>query len=170
MPTKKLVVLTYLQYILIVVGILLLFAFVRQIDGVLLIFFLASALSHALNPLIRCLKTIRMPRVLAVPGVFLGLTVAALFLVAQRLEGNILVPCIVGTTTGVHSLWVLFATLAVTALYGIVGAVFAVPIVATISSAWRYLGETLAGRTVPTHEGNQIPVTARAERPETGSG
>ena len=37
----------------------------------------------------------------------------------------------------------LFATLVGTALYGIVGAVFAVPIVAIISAAWRYLRETL---------------------------
>ncbi|WP_166395437.1 AI-2E family transporter [Rubrobacter marinus] len=72
-----------------------------------------------------------------------ALIVAALFLVAQQLEGNVLVPRVMGGTTGVHPLWVLFATLAATALYGIVGAVFAVPIVAIISAAWRYLRETL---------------------------
>ncbi|MDP9427006.1 MAG: AI-2E family transporter [Actinomycetota bacterium] len=72
-----------------------------------------------------------------------ALIVAALFLVAQQLEGNILVPRIMGGTTGVHPLWVLFATLAATAPYGIVGAVFAVPIVAIIAAAKRYLGETL---------------------------
>ena len=72
-----------------------------------------------------------------------ALIVAVLFLVAQQLEGNVLVPRIMGGTTGVHPLWVLFATLAATALYGIVGAIFAVPIVAIISAAWRYLRETL---------------------------
>ena len=72
-----------------------------------------------------------------------ALVVAALFLVAQQLEGNILVPRIMGGTTGVHPLWVLFATLAATALYGIVGAIFAVPIVAIVSAAWRYFDETL---------------------------
>lgn len=354
MPTKKLVVSTYLQYILIAVGALLLFTFIRQLGGVLLIFLLAGVLAYALNPLIRRLEALGVPRVVAVLGVFLGLTVvvllaalvlivpavgqiqalvrdptalvdgvavlvervrelpyvgerissidrdqllglassnapsagqvldgtlgfiggvfgvfgtlfnlllmliisiyllldrerisratlravprpvrsqatglfhavegalakylmaqlllcaimgmlgwaivfftglffagpdfailiglwvglteiipvlgaflgaipaiaiplftgdftqalivAALFLVAQQLEGNILVPRIMGTTTGVHPLWVLFATLAATALYGIVGAVFAVPIVAIISAAWRYLDATL---------------------------
>jgi hypothetical protein len=38
---------------------------------------------------------------------------------------------------------VLFATLAATALYGIIGAVFAVPIVAIIAATLRYLRGTL---------------------------
>ncbi len=74
-----------------------------------------------------------------------------------------------GGTTGVHPLWVLFATLAATALYGIVGAVFAVPIVAIISAAWRYLRETLVFerwgkaliREIPT--GGPVPVPAEAQ-------
>ena len=72
-----------------------------------------------------------------------ALIVAALFLLAQQLEGNILVPKIQGGSVGVHPLWVLFATLAATALYGIIGAVFAVPIVAIIAATLRYLRETL---------------------------
>jgi predicted PurR-regulated permease PerM len=76
-------------------------------------------------------------------GVTLALLVAALFLVAQQLEGNILQPRIMGGSVGVHPLWVLFATLAATALYGVVGAAFAVPIVAIIAAASRYLRETL---------------------------
>jgi predicted PurR-regulated permease PerM len=81
-------------------------------------------------------------------ALFLGgfeeaLIVAALFLVAQQLEGNVLVPRIMGSSFGVHPLWVLFATLAATALYGIVGAVFAVPIVAIVAATLRYLRETL---------------------------
>jgi predicted PurR-regulated permease PerM len=76
-------------------------------------------------------------------GIAQALLVAALFLVAQQLEGNILQPNIMGGSVGVHPLWVLFATLAATALYGIVGAVFAVPIVAIIAALLRYLRETL---------------------------
>src|ERR671917_1410470 len=48
--TKKLVVSTYLQYILIALGALLLLTFVRQIGGVLLTFLLATILAYALNP------------------------------------------------------------------------------------------------------------------------
>ncbi len=76
-------------------------------------------------------------------GVTLALLVAALLLVAQQLEGNVLHPRIMGGSVGVHPLWVLFATLAATALYGVVGAAFAVPIVAIIAAASRYLRETL---------------------------
>jgi predicted PurR-regulated permease PerM len=88
----------------------------------------------------------------AVPGVLIALffggftdalIVAGLFLVAQQIEGNILVPRIQGGSTGVHPLWVLFGTLAGTALYGVVGAIFAVPIVAIIAATIRYLRGTL---------------------------
>jgi predicted PurR-regulated permease PerM len=74
---------------------------------------------------------------------YTALIVAGLFLVAQQLEGNILVPRIQGGSVGVHPLWVLFATLAGTALYGIVGAIFAVPSVAIIAATLRYLRGTL---------------------------
>jgi predicted PurR-regulated permease PerM len=72
-----------------------------------------------------------------------ALIVAGLFLLAQQLEGNVLVPRIQGGSTGVHPLWVLFATLAGTALYGIIGAIFAVPIVAIVAETLRYLRKTL---------------------------
>jgi predicted PurR-regulated permease PerM len=72
-----------------------------------------------------------------------ALIVAGLFLVAQQVEGNVLVPRIQGGSTGVHPLWVLFATLAGTALYGIIGAIFAVPIVAIVAETLRYLRRTL---------------------------
>jgi hypothetical protein len=44
---------------------------------------------------------------------------------------------------GVHPLWVLFATLAATALYGFVGAIFAVPVVAIVAATLRYMRGTL---------------------------
>jgi predicted PurR-regulated permease PerM len=76
-------------------------------------------------------------------GISTALIVAGLFLVAQQVEGNLLVPKLMGDSVGVHPLWVLFATLAATALYGVVGAIFAVPTVAIISSTFRYLRGTL---------------------------
>ena len=78
---------------------------------------------------------------LVVPGggIVKALIVAGLFLVAQQLEGNVLVPRIQGGSVGVHPLWVLFATLAGTSLYGIVGAIFAVPAVAIIAATFRYM-------------------------------
>jgi predicted PurR-regulated permease PerM len=76
-------------------------------------------------------------------GFTTALVVAGLFLVAQQIEGNILVPRIQGGSVGVHPLWVLFATLAGTALYGIIGAIFAVPIVAIVAATLRYMRRTL---------------------------
>ena len=76
-------------------------------------------------------------------GITTALVVAGLFLVAQQVEGNVLVPRIMGGSVGVHPLWVLFATLAATALYGIIGAIFAVPIVAIVAATLRYLRGTL---------------------------
>ena len=80
---------------------------------------------------------------LFVGGFSKALIVAGLFLVAQQLEGNILVPRIMGGSVGVHPLWVLFATLAGTALYGVIGAIFAVPAVAIVAATLRYLRGTL---------------------------
>jgi predicted PurR-regulated permease PerM len=76
-------------------------------------------------------------------GITQALVVALLFLLAQQLEGNVLQPRIMGGSVGVHPLWVLFATLAATALYGVVGAAFAVPIVAITTAVVRYLNEML---------------------------
>jgi predicted PurR-regulated permease PerM len=106
----------------------------------------------------------------AIPGVLIALffggftqalIVAGLFLVAQQIEGNILVPRIQGGSTGVHPLWVLFGTLAGTALYGVVGAIFAVPIVAIIAATIRYLRTTLV------FERWSRPPLAPEEPPET---
>lgn len=72
-----------------------------------------------------------------------ALVVALLFLAAQQLEGNLLQPRIMGGSVGVHPLWVMFAMLSASALYGIVGALFAVPVVAIVSASLRYLRGTL---------------------------
>jgi predicted PurR-regulated permease PerM len=116
---------------------------------------------------------------LVVPGggVTKALMVAGLFLVAQQVEGNILVPRIQGGSVGVHPLWVLFATLAGTALYGIVGAIFAVPSVAIIAATLRYLRGTLIferwGKppVVPAIEESEgLPVAAQTEPPSVATG
>jgi predicted PurR-regulated permease PerM len=104
---------------------------------------------------------------LFVGGFSKALIVAGLFLVAQQIEGNILVPRVMGGSVGVHPLWVLFATLAATALYGVIGAIFAVPVVAIVAATLRYLRGTLIfehwGKAplVPTsEEGERLPTAA----------
>ncbi len=102
---------------------------------------------------------------LFVGGFDKALIVAGLFLVAQQIEGNILVPRIMGGSVGVHPLWVLFATLAGTALYGIVGAIFAVPAVAIVAATLRYLRTNLTFE----HWGNPLLVLATEEGEEPPS-
>lgn len=106
-------------------------------------------------------------------GFSAALLVALLFLVAQQIEGNILVPRIQGGSVGVHPLWVLFATLAGTALYGIVGAIFAVPIVAIIASTARYLRRTLLFErwaNAPLKPADSEPEELEAVSPSTAAG
>ena len=94
-------------------------------------------------------------------GFFEALLVAGLFLIAQQIEGNLLVPRIQGGSVGVHPLIVLFATLAGTALYGILGAIFAVPVVAIVAATIRYLQGTLL-----FERWGKPPVRAAEEEPE----
>ena len=76
MPAKKLVVSAYLQYVLIGVVTLLLFALTRQLGGVLLTFLLAGGLAYVLSPVVRWPEGRGIPRVLAVLGVFAALVTA----------------------------------------------------------------------------------------------
>jgi predicted PurR-regulated permease PerM len=110
----------------------------------------------------------------AIPAVVLALVesplkallVAGLFLAAQQLEGNVLVPRIMGSSVGVHPLWVMFAMLSATALYGIVGALFAVPIVAMVAASLRYLRGTLVFE--QWSESLVSPAGGAAEKPAEG--
>ena len=102
---------------------------------------------------------------LFVGGFDKALIVAGLFLVAQQIEGNILVPRIMGSSVGVHPLWVLFATLAATALYGFLGAIFAVPVVAIVAATLRYLRGTLIFER--WSKAPLVPATEEGERPHS---
>src|SRR5919112_4952837 len=73
LPARKLLVSTYLQYIALAVGVVLLVSFVRQVGGVLLTFLAAGVLAYSLNPIVRRLEGLRIPRAIAVLGVFVVL-------------------------------------------------------------------------------------------------
>lgn len=62
---------------------------------------------------------------------FVGI-IAAIFLVGQVVEGNIITPKLLGSSVGIHSLWILFSIMAGAALFGITGMMLAVPVAATI--------------------------------------
>lgn len=63
------------------------------------------------------------------PGLILA--VLAIFAVGQVLEGNILVPRIVGNSVRLHPVWLLFAVSAFGMLFGFTGMLIAVPLAAS---------------------------------------
>ncbi len=65
-------------------------------------------------------------------------TVLAIFLVGQFVEGNILSPKLVGESVGIHPVWLIFALLAFGYLLGFVGLLTAVPLAATIGVLVRF--------------------------------
>lgn len=58
------------------------------------------------------------------------LAVVAIFVVGQFLEGNVLVPKLVGGSVGLHPVWLLFAVMAFGTLFGFTGMLVAVPVAA----------------------------------------
>jgi len=80
------------------------------------------------------------PVIGAVPAVLLAFTVSPLtallavvvFIVANQLEGNLLSPLILSRSTNLHPLTVLLAIMAGLGLFGLVGALLAVPTVAFV--------------------------------------
>jgi predicted PurR-regulated permease PerM len=64
--------------------------------------------------------------------------VAGIFAVGQFLEGNILQPRLVGSSIGVHPVWLMFALFAFGSLFGFVGVLLAVPVTAAIGVLVRF--------------------------------
>ncbi|MEX0963510.1 MAG: AI-2E family transporter [Pseudohongiellaceae bacterium] len=60
------------------------------------------------------------------------LTIAAIFIVGQLLEGNVITPKLLGGSVGMHPLWILFSIMAGALLFGILGMMIAVPVAAAL--------------------------------------
>jgi predicted PurR-regulated permease PerM len=66
------------------------------------------------------------------------LVVLAVFLVGQFLEGYVLAPKLVGESIGLHPVWLMFALLAFSYLFGFVGLLVAIPLAAAIGVLVRF--------------------------------
>jgi predicted PurR-regulated permease PerM len=66
------------------------------------------------------------------------IAVAAVFFFGQFLEGYVLQPRLVGSSVGVHPVWLMFALFAFGALFGFVGMLLAVPATAAIGVLVRF--------------------------------
>jgi predicted PurR-regulated permease PerM len=64
--------------------------------------------------------------------------VMVIFGVGQFIEGNILVPKLVGDSVGLHPLWLMFALFAFGYLFGFVGLLLAVPLAAAVGVLVRF--------------------------------
>ena len=64
--------------------------------------------------------------------------VAGVFALGQFIEGNFLTPRVVGSRIRLHPVWVIFAVLAGTALFGLAGTFMATPVAAVIAVLVRF--------------------------------
>ncbi len=67
--------------------------------------------------------------------------VAAIFQAGQIAEGNVLTPKLVGSSVGLHPVWLIFALSAFGTVFGFVGLLVAVPVAAVIGVLVRYVVE-----------------------------
>ncbi|TAN18635.1 MAG: AI-2E family transporter [Rhizobiaceae bacterium] len=89
--------------------------------------------------------------------------VLVVFFVGQFIEGNILQPKLVGSSVGLHPVWLMFALLAFGALFGFVGLLIAVPASAAIGVLTRFgLSRYLAS---PLYRGPEEGLEKPAAKP-----
>lgn len=79
------------------------------------------------------------------PDWVMVVVIAAIFFAGQFIEGNILQPKLVGSSVGLHPVWLMFALFAFGALLGFVGLLIAVPAAAVVGVLVRFaLGRYMA--------------------------
>ncbi|MBM3457082.1 MAG: AI-2E family transporter [Armatimonadetes bacterium] len=66
----------------------------------------------------------------------LGLWVVLLFILIQQLENNLIVPMVMGQSLNLHPLSVTFMVLVMGSLFGLLGAILAVPVCAILKVCW----------------------------------
>ncbi len=80
--------------------------------------------------------------------------VAGIFAIGQVVEGNFLTPKLVGSSVGLHPVWLLLALSVFGALFGFVGMLIAVPVAAALGVLARFAtSQYLTSRLYTGHEG-----------------
>ncbi|MEL7212934.1 MAG: AI-2E family transporter [Pseudomonadota bacterium] len=84
--------------------------------------------------------------------------VAAVFFSGQMVEGNILTPNLVGSSVGLHPVWLIFALSVFGSLFGFVGMLVAVPVAAMIGVIARFaISQYKSGRLYKGTSGQNEP-------------
>ncbi|SHK01470.1 Predicted PurR-regulated permease PerM [Shimia gijangensis] len=87
--------------------------------------------------------------------VSLGL-VGGIFAFGQVIEGNVLTPKLVGSSVGLHPVWLIFALSVFGALFGFVGMLVAVPLAASIGVVARFMiGQYTGSKLYTGHAGTE---------------
>ena len=94
-----------------------------------------------------------------------ALWVALLFLGIHQVEGHVVVPNVMGSALRLHPLLVIFGLLAGGEIYGLPGALVALPLLAAGRAIWEFFGERLTLE--PWQEGGTIPVEVEVEQAPT---
>jgi predicted PurR-regulated permease PerM len=87
--------------------------------------------------------------------------VTLLFLGIHQIEGHIVVPNVMGNALRLHPLLVIFGLLAGGEIYGLPGALVALPLLAAGRAIWEFFSERVALE--PWQEGGAIPVEVEIE-------
>jgi predicted PurR-regulated permease PerM len=87
--------------------------------------------------------------------------VALLFLGIHQIEGHIVVPNVMGSALRLHPLLVIFGLLAGGEIYGLPGALVALPLLAAGRAIWEFFGERVTLE--PWERGGAVPVEIELE-------
>jgi predicted PurR-regulated permease PerM len=90
-----------------------------------------------------------------------ALWVALLFLFIHQIEGHVVVPNVMGSALRLHPLLVIFGLLAGGEIYGLPGALIALPLLAAGRAAWEFFSERI--ELEPWQEGAPPPVEVELE-------
>jgi len=90
-----------------------------------------------------------------------ALWVALLFLGIHQLEGHVVVPNVMGSALRLHPLLVIFGLLAGGEIYGLPGALVALPLLAAARAIWEFFSERVTLES--WQEGATVPVGVEAE-------
>lgn len=89
--------------------------------------------------------------------------VAIIFVIGQTVEGNILTPKLVGSSVGLHPVWLMFALSAFGTMFGFTGMLVAVPVAATMGVIFRFgVAQYLEGK---LYKGKQTLVQKAVSKP-----
>jgi predicted PurR-regulated permease PerM len=90
-----------------------------------------------------------------------ALWVALLFLFIHQIEGHVVIPNVMGSALRLHPLLVIFGLLAGGEIYGLPGALVALPMLAVGRAIWEFFGERI--ELEPWKEGGPPPVEVELE-------